>query len=406
MSCSSVLLSIHDLQKSFRLYPSPVHRLKEALFNVDSCVHHHALQAINLQVCAGESVAIIGRNGAGKSTLLKLMTGVLLPDSGEIIVNGRITGLLELGTGFDGELSGRDNIWINGLLIGMTREEIEEQYHHIIQFAELGYYIDAPVKSYSSGMVMRLGFSIAIHANPACFIVDEALAVGDARFQQKCLQKIKQFRQQGGALLFVSHDLSAIKQMCERTLVLHQGRVDFDGETLLAVNRYNQLLADLDAELLATQHEQGYGHQQIRIVDIQMLGASGQTSDFATGETVNIVLTIEAEAVIQDMSIGFMIRDRFGNDVFGTNSYLMGMQVSQDKGTKQTYQFQLSLNLGHGKYSLTLAVHSGSHHHDNCQHWLDDIYVFQVTSNLNHGFSGSCFLPTQFQIVKTEEAVG
>jgi lipopolysaccharide transport system ATP-binding protein len=193
--------------------------------------------------------------------------------------------------------------------------------------------------------------------------------------------------------------------MCERTLVLHQGRVDFDGETLLAVNRYNQLLADLDAELLATQHEQGYGHQQIRIVDIQMLGASGQTSDFATGETVNIVLTIEAEAVIQDMSIGFMIRDRFGNDVFGTNSYLMGMQVSQDKGTKQTYQFQLSLNLGHGKYSLTLAVHSGSHHH-NCQHWLDDIYVFQVTSNLNHGFSGSCFLPTQFQIVKTEEAVG
>lgn len=396
MSVEPVLLSVHELSKGFRLYASPVARLRERLFGGKTHFYHQALNQVSLEVRSGEAVAIIGHNGAGKSTLLKLITGVLVADAGEITVNGRITGLLELGTGFDGELSGRDNIMTNGMLIGMSREEVLAQYDDIIAFAELGYYIDAPVKTYSSGMMMRLGFSIAIHANPACFIVDEALAVGDARFQQKCLQKIRQFRQQGGALLFVSHDLTAIKQLCDRALVLDHGCVDFVGDTLTAVNRYNQLLADRE---LSTQETQaGYGYQQVRISDVSMQGELGQADDFSTGEVVRILLSVEADITMSEMSIGFMIRDRFGNDAFGTNTHLMGIVCESSAGSKTNYHFQLPLNLGHGKYSLTLAIHSGSHHHDHCQHWLDDVYVFQVTGNHHQGFSGYCYLPVEFAV--------
>jgi lipopolysaccharide transport system ATP-binding protein len=397
------LLTVSQVNKSFQLYQTAADRLKERLFSLQRHTQHHALIDINFSLRAGESLAIIGQNGAGKSTLLKLITGVMLPDHGVIEHFGRITGLLELGTGFDPTMTGRDNISINGQLIGMTQAEIEQQCDDIIAFAELGEYIDAPVKTYSSGMLMRLGFAVAIHANPACFVVDEALAVGDARFQQKCLTRIRQFRQQGGALLFVSHDLAAIKQLCDRAIVLNKGRVTFDGDTLTAVNTYNQQLANLGPASQANGTNQGFGHQQVRITGIQIIGEHGQSEDFATGEQLNIYVDIHASKAMDDMTIGFLIRDRFGNDAFGTNTHLLNQPLSQPENSNVRYRFRLPLNLGHGKYTLTLAVHSGSHHHDECQHWLDDVCVFRITGNNHLPFSGYCYLPTQFEVSPQQE---
>lgn len=393
----SPIVALEDICKSFHLFASPADRLKERLFGIQKHIQHHALQDISFSLQAGEAVAILGQNGAGKSTLLKLITGVMLPDKGRINRNGKITGLLELGTGFDAELTGRDNISLNGRLIGMSSNEIEQNLEAIIDFAELGQYIDAPVKTYSSGMIMRLGFSIAIHANPMCFVVDEALAVGDARFQQKCLSRIKSFRNSGGALLFVSHDITAVKQLCERVIVLNKGRVAFDGDTLAAVNVYNQQLASLPAvDVQSVSHVEGYGYQQVRINHVVLQGEHGQTEQFATGEWATIGVDVYADKLMEDMTIGFLIRDRFGNDAFGTNTHLMKIDLSQKAQTTQYYRFKLPLNLGHGKYTLTVAVHSGAHHHDECQHWLDDVCTFSISGNHYLPFSGYCYLPTEF----------
>lgn len=388
------MLKLYQISKQFHLYSSPVDRLKERLLRRRYHEVHQALNDISFELTEGEAVAILGQNGAGKSTLLKIITEVIIPDSGELERSGRITGLLELGTGFDAELSGRENIFINGRLIGMSYAELEQKIDQIIEFAELGSYINAPVKTYSSGMLMRLGFSIAIHAEPTCFVVDEALAVGDARFQQKCLKRIKEFREAGGALLFVSHDVTAVKQLCERSIVLNKGKISFNGDTFKAIQHYYELLAGLDQthQVLG----QGYGKKQWKILSATLTGENRQTEPLSTGENVELLLTVTGETDIRDLSLGFLIRDRFGNDAFGTNTHLIDEGLQLPAGEHQL-NFRFPLNLGHGKYTLTLALHSGSHHHDNCQHWWDDVLSFSITGNIYHGFSGYCYLPVTFE---------
>jgi lipopolysaccharide transport system ATP-binding protein len=393
------MIHVRQLSKSFRLYRKPSDRLKEILLRRQYHHNHLALNDISFTLRNGETLGILGQNGAGKSTLLKLLTGVLIPDSGEIQIEGRITGLLELGTGFDHALTGLDNIMANGLLIGMSRDEIASVRDQIIEFSELGEYIHEPVRTYSSGMVMRLAFSIAIHASPACFVVDEALSVGDGHFQQKCMRRIRQFRDSGGGIIFVSHDLNAVKMLCDRALVLDSGNIAFEGDAEDAVNHYNRIMARLDEQEANIQQQsrrnQSYGTREAEIIDASLTGEKSGCDTVAAGEHATINVTLRANEPIPALSIGFMIRDRFGQDIFGTNSFLLGETLSLNRGEEQQTQFTLPLNLAPGKYTLTLALHSEDNHLEHCYHWCDNLVRFEIAGSHLPLFSGIVSLPTR-----------
>lgn len=237
------MIAVDQISKRFKLYRAPSDRLKEILFRRSFHKDFHAVSDVSFTVNAGETLGIIGENGAGKSTLLKLLTGVLIPDTGQIHINGKITGLLELGTGFNPEFSGIDNIIHNATYLGLSRREINGRLDRIVEFTELGDFIHEPIKTYSSGMVMRLAFSTAIHADPTAFVVDEALSVGDAYFQQKCMEKIREFKANGGSIVFVSHDMNAVKVLCDKALLLDHGRVAEEGQPENVINAYNFLIA-------------------------------------------------------------------------------------------------------------------------------------------------------------------
>lgn len=394
------ILQLTEVSKSFALYHSPLKRLWHRLRNRPAHDYYHALQSISLTVNAGEAVAILGQNGAGKSTLLKLIMGILVVDSGRIIQQGRVTGLLELGTGFDGELSGRDNIMINGLLIGMSQTEVLAKVDDIIAFSELGEHIERPVKTYSSGMIMRLGFSIAIHANPACFIVDEALAVGDARFQQKCIQAMQTFRQQGGALLYVSHDLNSVKMLCDRALLLHQGQLLAEGSTQSVAERYYQLLAT--APQSSIEHETD-DQDDIRIVDCYFVDAQGVRCQHLTPLAYYQLCVQVASQLEQSVTFGFMIKDRFGQEIFGTNSYLLEMPLQLTLGTQQIC-VSMPCYLGPGKYTIAASLHQGASHTQGCYHWLDHALSFEVHAWQHYPYVGLLVQPVdRICIIKDED---
>ena len=270
------MIKVNNITKEFKLYHNPADRLKEIVFRKTLHRTFRALKEVSFEVQEGESLGIVGQNGAGKSTLLKILTGVLFPDSGAIHVDGRITGLLELGTGFNSEFTGIQNIYLNGTLLGMSKEEINEKLDTIVGFSELGDFIQEPIKTYSSGMVMRLAFSTAIHAAPKAFVVDEALSVGDTYFQQKCMRKIKEFKDDGGSIIFVSHDMNAVKILCDKAVLLDHGSTVEEGEPDKVINTYNFLMAKKGkGEEIRLQDNSGaeksYGNLKVEIIDAKML---------------------------------------------------------------------------------------------------------------------------------------
>jgi len=381
--------------KSYPIFEKPVDRLLDAFGVRKQHRVHCALQDISFSVKRGEAVAVLGENGAGKSTLLKLITGIAIPDAGNIAVSGRVTGLLELGTGFDGTLSGRQNIRINASLIGMDASEIDAKEESIIAFAELGSFIDAPVRTYSSGMVMRLGFAIAIHADPVCFVVDEALSVGDARFQQKCIKRIREFRAAGGSILLVSHDLNSIKLICDRAILLNKGRIVCEAAPEIAIQTYYQLIAGLDDSSRHAADGGNYGKKQVRISSVELLDEHGNgVQQFTSGSRALLRIGLDSD-VPYHPSIGFLIRDRFGQDIFGTNTVLLGLDLSIEPGKKE-YVFEFPMNLGPGKYGVTVAVHTEDSHVHDCQHWIDNAVGFEVAGFVGSVFSGICSLPVRF----------
>lgn len=387
------MLQVENVSKEFKLYTRPWHRLKELALRRSYHRRHKALDGISFSVASGETLGILGRNGAGKSTLLKILNGVLLPDSGAIQIGGRVTGLLELGTGFDPNLSGAQNIVSNGLLLGMSRQQIEERREAIISFSELGQFIDEPIRTYSSGMAMRLAFSIAIHADPEIFLIDEALSVGDGHFQQKCMRRIKEFRAKGGSIIFVSHDLNAVKMICDRAIVLSEGRVVADAPPEDAVNLYNQLLAGDDdeyADRLAST--EGYGTGDAIFEGISLTGEGSGTSILASGDTANLDLNVLAVRDIEDLAIGLMIRDRFGQDLFGTNSHYLGVPIRMRAGERKRFRYYFPMRLAPGKYTLTLALHQGADHTVSCYHWRDNAVSFEVAGIRGTFFGGVCDL--------------
>lgn len=395
------MIRVEGLNKSFRLYRQPSDRLIEILTRRPRHQVHAALRDISFDVAQGESLGIIGRNGAGKSTLLKLLTGVLLPDGGSIHIDGRVTGLLELGTGFNLELSGLQNLRNNAMLLGMTPDEIEARREEILAFSELGRFIEEPMKTYSSGMIMRLAFAIAVHAEPTLFLVDEALAVGDAHFQQKCMRRIRAFREQGGSILFVSHDLNAVKMLCDRTMLLEGGRVMEIGNPEAVVNRYNFLIARLEEHARITPEADGpsaYGSGEVLITQVSVEGAGSGTAHLSSGEEAVIQVWLESHADLEDVTVGILLRDRYGQDIFGTNSRLMGVPIGLRRGARLRVDYRLRMDIGVGKYTVTAAVHADETHVLGCYHWCDQVATFEVAGILGDRFTGVCRLRPDLQV--------
>jgi lipopolysaccharide transport system ATP-binding protein len=392
---SKYVLQVVQVSKSFALYDSARERLYEVLFGGQHHRLHTVLKNINFDLLAGESVGLMGRNGAGKSTLLKLITGVLLPDDGQIHSTGRVAGLLELGTGFDLNLSGRDNIQINGQLLGMSAAHMTQITPDIIDFSELEAVIDDPVRTYSSGMVMRLGFAIAIHVKPTCFILDEALAVGDAAFQQKCLSALQAHRAAGGSLLVVSHDLNAIQLLCDRAVLLEAGEVLMQGPPLEVSQTYVRLLAGYAQE---QKTHPSYGQGQAQIESVQMRHQGISCTNVLAGTTVDIHVRVQSQ-VMRSIELGILIKDRFGQDIFGINTAMLGQTIRMVAGQPSEYIFTLPLSIAPGHYTLTVALHGDATHLDDCEHWWDNALQFEVQGFGGRAFSGVCDLPVQLKQV-------
>ena len=398
------MITVKNISKTFKLYKTPSDRLKEILLR--RCCHKNfqAVKNISFEVQEGETLGIIGANGAGKSTILKLLTGILIPDTGSVHIKGKITGLLELGTGFNPEFSGINNIIHNATYLGLSRQEIDNRLDAIIEFTELGEFIHEPIKTYSSGMVMRLAFSVAIHAEPRAFVVDEALSVGDAYFQQKCMLKIRQFKDNGGSIVFVSHDMNAVKVLCDKAILLDHGTaVEYNNPETI-INSYNSLVAQRSrGEEISYKDDlisSGYGNHKVIIDGVKICDKDNHPAEvFISGHPAKIIIRMTSHEDIDNFTVGILIRNRFGQDIYGTNSYYLKKQINikQKQTLVVNYAFK-EFNLGPGKYSITAAIHTGSSHVDECVHWMDGSAVFEVVIGDDHYFTGMARLTPELHI--------
>ena len=300
------------------------------------------------------------------------------------------------------------NIYLNGTLLGMSREQIDERREEIISFSELGDFIQEPIKTYSSGMVMRLAFSVAIHADPEAFVVDEALSVGDAYFQQKCMRKIKEFRSRGGSIVFVSHDMNAVKVLCDRALLLEQGQELEEGVPDQVINTYNFLLAKRgkgeEIQLQDTSEAaKSYGNLKVEIDRVRMLNDGGEDSEvFVSGKKCTIEISLKANETVTDFTVGILIRDRFGQDIFGTNTYHLKIPLSLKANQCCVVDYAIEeLNIGAGKYTLNCAVHRDETHVDECYQWLDVVKTFDIIESSDFRFIGFSRLKPQVEVVLT-----
>jgi lipopolysaccharide transport system ATP-binding protein len=370
----------------------PVRRLRRALgrgAKQDSTPSTNilwSLKEVSFEVQPGEVIGIIGRNGAGKSTLLKVLSRITDPTIGRVELRGRVGSLLETGTGFHHELTGRENIYLNGAILGMTRREITQKFDEIVAFAEIEQFLDTPAKRYSSGMYTRLGFAVAAHLDPEILLIDEVLAVGDAAFQKKCLGKIKEVGRSGRTVLFVSHDMAAIVNLCTRTVVLNNGRVDYIGSTPEGVKRYMEMAgteqaADLDLSKHAARRR-GY---QPYIRRIRLLNRAGEVTDrFQSGEGMTVELTCDPAAPLLAPEFALGVHDWMGMRVFTLGSYLTKSELPPMKGPCKILCQVEELPLLPGRYTLSLSL--GIYHdhfldgrdHDRLLDVLDHAVVFEI----------------------------
>ena len=399
----SILLEVRKLRKVYRVYRSNRDRLLEIFGKRVPSREHAAVDDVSFVLHSGETLGIIGLNGAGKSTLLKMIAGVIEPSEGEILRRGRVTALLELGTGFEPHLSGRENIYLNGELIGMRRDEIAAVEEEIIAFSELAEAIDEPLQTYSSGMIMRLAFSIALFSRPDILIVDEALSVGDAHFSAKCTRALRERKEEAMAILYVSHDLNSLKILCDRLLLLDRGRLIGEGSPDEVVRRYNFLLAGLEGEAAHSQENGSYGTFEARIESVSIRGSQSGASTLSSGEEAAIEIVIDARHEVKAVTVGIMIRDRFGQDIFGTNTLHQGLSFDLAAGTRHLCRFFMPIDLGAGRYTLTVALHKGLSHDEACIHWYDDAAEFEIAGVRGPLFAGLCRLTPAISWQKIEK---
>lgn len=397
-------LNINGLGKAYRQYKHPSGRILEWLGASPRHTLTWVLRDINLQIKPGESVGLIGRNGAGKSTLLKLITGVSAPTEGTAKLTGRVSALLELGLGFHPEFTGRQNVYMQGYLQGLSQAQIDELMPSIAAFAEIGDYLERPVRIYSSGMQVRLAFSVATALRPDILIVDEALAVGDAYFQHKCFDRIRTYRKQGTTLLFVSHDPGAVKSLCDRAVLIEGGRIVLDGKPADVLDYYNALISPQaidNAIREGTPDGSGIrsGSGAVRIRQADMLSKGKSMRALVAGQSLSIHLDLHVQQNLDDFTVGLLIKDRLGNDVFGTNTHHMEQALGPVTSgeNKQIYFDFPSLALGPGHYSITLAAHASSDHLAGNYDWWERALVFQVMPAEGIHTIGICHMPLTFR---------
>jgi ABC-type polysaccharide/polyol phosphate transport system ATPase subunit len=337
-----------------------------------------ALRDVSLRAEPGEALGLVGRNGSGKSTLLRLVSGIIKPTSGTLEVEGRVGSLLELGAGFHQDFTGRENVYLNGSIHGLPRARVRELMDEIVAFAELEEFIDLPVRTYSSGMYMRLGFAVAAHIRADVLLLDEVFAVGDEDFQRKCFGKIAEFKQRGGTIVFVSHDAQAVERLCDRAVLLRQGRVAFDGPTRDAIAAYRRLLAEERSpdELAAGLREWGSG--EARIVSAHLLDADGdERLQFAAGEPLAVRLVIEAEHGIEAPRVSLELRDDDGVVLGGVSQDTAELGWGDANGRARELRFDLDrLPLADGRFHLRFALVDADGEH--LLHTLDDAARFFV----------------------------
>lgn len=408
---SKTAIQVTDVTKIYKLYDRPKDRLKESLgLTRKKCYQeHYALNHINFEVEKGETVGIIGTNGSGKSTMLKLITGVLTPTEGKIEVDGRISALLELGAGFNMEYTGIENVYLNGSMIGFSKSEIDAKLQDILAFADIGEFVHQPVKSYSSGMFVRLAFAVAINIDPEILIVDEALSVGDVFFQAKCYRKFEEFKKQGRTILFVSHDLGSITKYCDRAILLNRGEKIFEGTPKETVDIYKKVLVgqfdpseleqDMDANditKLSTDKEWKekiqvnpelieYGEKSAEITDYALLDDNGLiTNTFMKGSTFSVRMKITFHEEIKEPIFAFTIKNLQGIELTGTNTMYEKVDVPPMKaGETKEVTFTQRLDLQGGEYLISLGCTGYRDGDFQVYHRLYDVCSLTVISDKN-----------------------
>jgi lipopolysaccharide transport system ATP-binding protein len=392
-----VAVSVQDVAKSYRLYDRPSHRLLEALTRGRRQRHRlfWALRDVAFDVPTGTTMGIIGRNGSGKSTILQIIAGTLAPTEGQVVVRGRTSALLELGSGFNGDFTGRENVFLNAAVMGLAHDEIADRYESIERFAEIGEFIDQPVKTYSSGMLVRLAFAVAVHVDPDVLIVDEALAVGDILFQHKCIARLQAFIRSGKTVLFVSHDPSTIKMLCDQAVLLDHGRVLDIGDAERIARVYHRLLFNADAaaprpvdaappppmrprpvratavgtddvvcafdrsaEFLERTAATRFGDGRARIVNVELRNLDGEPIYYVDfDEEVLLDIHIEFHEAVASVIVGYLFRNQNGLDVIGTNTFAEGVPVTNlAAGDRIVLRSRLRLPLHPGGYTVSPAI--------------------------------------------------
>lgn len=409
------VIRLKEISKIYLIYAKPQHRLKEilvnGLFRSNRIFHHDfwALKNINLEISAGEAVGIIGQNGSGKSTLLQIITGVLQPTSGVIQINGRISALLELGAGFNPEFTGRENVFINGQIMGFSHKEIENRIDDIIDFADIGEFFNQPVKTYSSGMYVRLAFATAITVDPDILIVDEALAVGDAMFQARCYRKMEKFKEEGKTIIFVSHDLQTIKSFCNRAILMDSGEIIHEGDPKHIVNIYTKMIATRDQEYFQSHQNKSkdidirvknskqryksndesyhYGTKAAEINKIDLLNKEDiATTVFETGGVMKVRVRAHFKKDMTDPVMGMGIRTTKGIELCGTNTWIANYPTGYIRAGEDIYiEYEHRIILNPGYYVLSVSVAELAY---NNLIFLDrrvDCALFKIIGNEKYG---------------------
>lgn len=385
------MIEIKGLSKVYKGFDKKYERLisviSMGLYSGSS--RYQALSNINFRADAGDIIGVIGRNGAGKSTLLKILSGVSNCDTGTIKVSGNIRPMLELGVGFNPELTAKENIYFNGLLWGYTRLELESLVDEIFEFAGLRGLENQILKNFSTGMVMRLGFALATANRPQILLIDEALAVGDASFQIKCITKFKEFLKKGSTIIVVSHDLQLLGAICNKILVLEKGKAEYFGHPTEALRKYIQILGNSDDR----SETPGNGMVEYSIELLDSLNRAQKI--FFMGSTAILKIQFQFREPVKRTTIGFQIDDSRGIRVFGTNSYLLGKEIKDvETDRKYTIFFEFPLHFREGKYSLGFSLHEGENHTEKSFLWKDAVLDFEIERIDIPKFDGLCYLPT------------
>jgi len=435
---SEIAIEVNQITKSYLIFEKPSHRLWQMLFRGRRNFYreHAVLRDISFKVGRGETVGLIGRNGAGKSTLLQILCGVLEPNAGSCTVNGRIAALLELGAGFNPEFTGRENIFMSGQIFGLTDEEIENRYQDIVDFADIGEYVLQPVKTYSSGMFMRLAFAVIAHVDAEILVVDEALAVGDAYFVQKCMRFLKRFKERGGTLLFVSHDSSTVSALCDRAIWLSDGKVRIDADPKKVTQAYladmyrntqgadNSLMQEargiastidpqkmgdlVDARrdlVLASNlrndleitpfdnHAESFGKGGAKILGVTLHQLDGSPLLWAVGgEIVSLIVQFQAKKPIENVIVGFLVKNKQGQSLFGDNTFLSYMDepLCCIAGEVMVARFEFRMPiLPAGEYAVSVAISEGSQASHVVHEWIHDALILSSqASQVSTGLVG------------------